>query len=290
MHTRTSAAATGVAVGLRGPHFGEVLATRPAVGWFEVHAENFIDNSAGAQRLESVRRDYGVSLHGVGLSLGSASAPDRDHLLRLKQLIDRIQPMFVSEHLSWSTWGGHYLNDLLPRPYTAEALAIVCRNVELTQLALTRPILMENASAYLRFRHSTIAEADFLNEVAHRTGCGLLCDINNLYVNSRNVGLNAVAFIETINASAVGEIHLAGHCRIEQHGQELLIDDHGSPVAQPVWELYARALSRFGNLPTVIEWDRQLPTLAVLLREAQRAATIATTASLMREKHRACVA
>ena len=266
---------TGVGVGLRGPHIREVLATRPAISWFEVHAENFFDNAPRTRELEAVRRDYPISLHGVGLSLGSAAGLCPDHLRRLTLLLGRIDPCLISEHLSWSTWGNTYLNDLLPLAYTEEALAIVCRNVDIAQTAFARPILMENPSAYLRFRHSTMTEVDFLNEVARRTGCGLLCDINNVYVNSRNFGLDAGEYIRTICASAVSEIHLAGHCRTERDGKELLIDDHGGPVAQPVWDLYAEARSRFGNVPALIEWDRQLPPLAILTQEARRAESIA---------------
>ena len=275
MQKRGAAAPTGVGVGLRAPHVQEVLASHPAIGWFEVHAENYFDNAPGTRLLESVRRDYPVSVHGVGLSLGSANRKDPDHLLRLTLLVERLDPCLISEHLSWSSWHGCYLNDLLPLPYTEESLAVVCRNVDMVQAQLRRRILLENPSAYLRFRHSVIAEADFLNEVVRRTGCGLLCDLNNLYVNSCNIGLDPFQYLERICAQAVAEIHLAGHRLAAPDAGALLIDDHGGPVAQPVWDLYAHALARLGGAATLIEWDHQLPTLTILAQEAERAAAIA---------------
>jgi uncharacterized protein len=278
MQSRSGAGVlTRVGVGLRAPHVREVLATRPATGWFEVHAENYFDSAPSMRELELIRCEYDISLHGVGLSLGSAAVPDRNHLRRLNLLIERLNPCLISEHLAWSAWEGDFFNDLLPLPYTDESLADVCRNVDLTQTQLRQRILLENPSAYLRFLHSTIPEADFLNEIAHRTGCGLLCDINNLYVNSRNIGIDAHEYLERINAPAVSEIHLAGHCSGTPDDQALLIDNHGGPVAQPVWDLYAYAVSRFGTVPTLIEWDHQLPTLTTLLGEADYAAAVAAS-------------
>ena len=258
-------------IGLRVPHVGELLATRPAIAWLEVHPENYMGGGAALASLESVRREYPVSLHGVGLSLGTAGEIDQRHVARLKGLIDRIEPCLVSEHLSWSTTNGAYLNHLLPLPYTEESLSVVAGHVHEVQDALGRRILVENPSSYLRFRHSTIQEPEFLAELARRTGCGLLCDVNNIYVTAWNLGLDAVAYLDTLPADAVGEIHLAGHAENDTDGRPILIDDHGSPVAAPVWKLYERALERFGPVPTLIEWDTDIPELAVLLAEARRA-------------------
>jgi len=221
--------------------------------------------------LEAVRRDYPVSLHGVGLSLGTAGPLDRRHLERLRQLADRIEPCLVSEHLSWSTVGGAYLNHLLPLPYTAETLGVVAEHVEEVQEALGRRVLIENPSSYLRFRHSSIGEPQFLAELARRTGCGLVCDVNNIYVSAWNVGLDAEAYLDALPAGAVGEIHLAGHAVNDADGRTILIDDHGSRVTSPVWALYRKALERFGAVPTLIEWDADIPELEVLLGEARTA-------------------
>ena len=260
--------ATRVGLGLRAPHVAEVIATRPAVGWWEVHAENYLGGGPAVRQLEAVRRDYSVAVHGVGLSLGSAEGLDERHLARLRALVARVEPALVSEHLSWSIAAGAYLNHLLPLPYTEESLALICRHVERTQAALGRRILVENPSSYLRFRHSPIPEPDFLAELARRTGCGLLCDVNNVYVSTWNFGLDAVAYLDAIPPAAVGEIHLAGHARNDADGRTVLIDDHGSRVAPAVWALYERALARFGPAPTLIEWDTDIPALGVLLDEA----------------------
>ena len=256
-------------IGLRDQHVGEILATRPAVPWLEVHPENYMIGGAALLSLEAVRHEYPVSLHGVGLSLGTAGEIDRRHLTRLKGLVDRIEPCRVSEHLSWSTTGGAYLNHLLPLPYTEETLAVVAGHIHEVQDALGRPILIENPSSYLHFRHSSIEEPLFLAELARRTGCGILCDVNNLYVSAWNLGLDAGSYLDALPAEAVGEIHLAGHAENAADGRAILIDDHGSPVAAPVWKLFETALQRFGPVPTLIEWDTDLPELAVLLAEAQ---------------------
>ena len=257
-----------VGLGLRAPHVAEVIATRPAVAWWEVHAENYLGGGPALRQLEAVRRDYSVAVHGVGLSLGSAEGLDERHLARLHTLVARVEPALVSEHLSWSIAGGAYLNHLLPLPYTEESLALICRHVERAQAALGRRILVENPSSYLRFRHSPISEPDFLAELARRTGCGLLCDVNNVYVSTENFGLDAVAYLDAIPPAAVDEIHLAGHARNEAEGRTILIDDHGSRVAPAVWTLYERALARFGPVPTLIEWDTDIPALGVLRDEA----------------------
>lgn len=262
---------TAIGIGLRAPHLAEIVATRPALGWLEVHAENYMGGGPALAQLERLRRDYRLSLHGVGLSLGSAEGIDTTHLAQLKLLVDRLAPFLVSEHLSWSVSGGTYLNDLLPLPYTEEALDIVAANLAQAQDALGRPLLLENPSGYLRFRHSTIAEPDFLAELVRRSGCRLLCDVNNIVVSASNLGFDAKAYLDALPAAAVAEIHLAGHAATERGGRTLLIDDHGSRVAAPVWALYRRALARFGLVPSLVEWDRNLPALPVLIEEARRA-------------------
>jgi uncharacterized protein len=265
-------------VGLRSRHIAEVIDACPPAAWFEVHAENYMGGGAAVRALEQIRRDYPISVHGVGLSLGSAGGLDRRHLERQKALIERIQPALVSEHLAWCVSGGTYLNDLLPLPYTEETLAVVCAHVEQTQDTLGRRILIENPSTYLRFRHSTIPEAEFIAAIARRTGCGLLCDVNNIFVSAHNTGLDAEAYVDTLPAAAIGEIHLAGHARNDADGEIVLIDDHGSKVDPKVWALDARACARFGDVPALIEWDTAVPKLSVLLAEARIANRIATAA------------
>jgi uncharacterized protein (UPF0276 family) len=273
-----------IGIGLRTAHIAEVGATRPPVAWFEVHSENYLGGGPAVRALETVRRDYPISLHGVGLSLGSAEGPAAGHLQRLRVLVDHLAPRLVSEHLSWSMAGGVYLNHLLPIPYTAESLALMVRHVDQTQTALGRSILIENPASYLRFRHSTIPEAEFLAELAGRTGCRLLCDVNNVYVTSRNFDLDAEQYLAALPATAVGEIHLAGHSANDADGRPLLIDDHGGRVADEVWALYAQALERFGPVPTLIEWDTNLPPLAVLLEEAAAADRIAADVACRRDR------
>jgi uncharacterized protein (UPF0276 family) len=262
-----------VGIGLRSPHVSEIAATRPELGFLEVHAENYMVETPALERLLALRRDYPVSLHGVALSLGSAEELDRSHLSRFKALIELTEPMLVSEHLAWSAIGGAYLNDLLPLPYTEASLDLFCRHVEEAQEALGRRLLIENPSSYLRYRHSTIPEAEFIAEVARRTGCGILCDVNNIHVSAWNFGFDPIAYLEALPIGAIGEIHLAGHQAAED--VNILIDDHGSRVAKPVWELYAVALRRFGPVPALIEWDTNLPALEVLLDEAHHAGELA---------------
>jgi uncharacterized protein (UPF0276 family) len=254
-------------IGLRAPHVAAIAARRPPIGWIEVHAENYMGGPA-LRDLERIRQDYPMSLHGVGLSLGTAGPLDARHLERLARLVDRVEPDAVSEHLSWSVAGGAYLNHLLPLPLTEEALAVVVQHVDEVQARLRRRILVENPSSYLRFTDSTMCEAAFLAEVVRRTGCGVLCDVNNLYVSSRNLGFDPIGYLDTLPAAATGEIHLAGHAVNDADGRPILIDDHGGPVANAVWRLYALALERFGAAPTLIEWDTNLPALDRLLAEA----------------------
>src|SRR3989475_7370233 len=252
-------------VGLRFRHDQVVLEARPAAAWFEVHTENYVGGGSAPAVLDAIRRDYPLSLHGTGLSLGSAEGLDPAHLARVQKLVERIEPGLVSEHLSFSVAAGNYLADLLPLPMTEEALAIVCRNVAQVQDHLKRRMLVENPSTYLQFRHSTIPEWEFLAEVARRTGCGILCDVNNIYVSACNHGWRASAYLAPLPPEAGGETHLAGHSlRRLDDARTLLIDDHGSPVAPEVWALYAEALALFGRVPTLIEWDTDVPPMAGL--------------------------
>jgi len=260
-------------IGLRFRHHREVLDSRPAVAWFEVHTENYMGGGAPLGCLDAVRGDYPVSLHGTGLSLGSAQGLDDAHLERVARVVERVQPGLVSEHLSWSTVDGHYLADLLPLPMTEEALEVVCANVARVQDRLKRAILVENPSSCLRYRHSTLPEWTFLAETARRTGCGVLCDVNNIYVSACNHDWDASGYLAGLAPQSVGEIHLAGHSvRTLEGGRELRIDDHGSRVAPAVWALYAEALALFGPVPTLIEWDTDVPALVVLMEQAGHAA------------------
>lgn len=271
--TKPMTASCSPGIGLRLPHMAEIAASRPKVGFLEVHTENYMAGTAALDRLVELRRDYPVSLHGVALSLGSAEPLDSLHLSRFKALIERLEPMLISEHLAWSALDGAYLNDLLPLPYTEETLDVFCRHVEETQEAFGRRVLIENPSSYLRFCHSAIPEPEFLAAVTRRTGCGILCDVNNIYVTARNFGLDPIAYLDALPAQSIEEIHLAGHHVAAD--VDILIDDHGSRVAPPVWDLYAQALQRFGPVPTLIEWDTNLPALHVLLDEARHARELA---------------
>ena len=272
-------------VGLRFAHHRAVLDERPAAAWFEVHAENYLGGGKPLAYLEAIRRDYPVALHGVALSLGSAEGLDARHLRRLAELAGRIDPALVSEHLAWTASGGTHFPDLLPLPLTEESLGVVCRNVERAQQVLGR-LLLENPSSYLRYRHSTIPEAEFVAAIAARTGCGILCDVNNIYVSACNHGFDALAYLRALPAQAVAEFHLAGHrLRKLEDGRSIRIDDHGSRVAPEVWALYAEAVTLLGPRPTLIEWDTDVPPLAVLLEEAAHAERILKT-----ERADACAA
>ena len=265
----TAISSTGI--GLRGPHLAAIVAAPPAVGFLEVHPENYMGGGPALGALERLRRERPISLHGVGLSLGGTDGIDQGHLERLAALVERLEPALVSEHLSWSIVEGVYLNDLLPLPYTEEALDLLAAHIDQVQTRLCRQILVENPSSYLSYQHSTIEEPAFLAALAARTGCGLLCDINNIHVSGHNLGFDSEVYLAALPAEAIGEFHLAGHSINDIDGQEILIDDHGSTVAEPVWILYRAALRRFGPRPTLIEWDSRLPALPVLLGEAAKA-------------------
>jgi uncharacterized protein len=259
-------------IGLRFQHHRTVLEAQPALAWVEVHTENYLGGGPSARTLDAVRERYPLSLHGVGLSLGSVDGLDGRHLARVREAVHRFEPGLVSEHLSWSMVQGTYLPDLLPLPMTEEALHVVCRNVEEVQSALGRAILLENPSSYVQFMHSTIPEWEFLGEVAARTGCGILCDVNNVFVSASNHGWDAYGYLGHLRANAIGEVHLAGHSvRQLENGRTLRVDDHGSHVCAEVWELYAFALDLFGPRPTLIEWDCGVPPLDVLAGEARKA-------------------
>ena len=259
-------------VGLRFRHHQAVLDEHPQVAWFEIHPENYFGGGVPLRHLEAIRRDYSLSFHAVGLSLGSADGIDARHLDRLRELVARFQPELVSEHLSWSVVDGCYLADLLPLPLTEEALSVVCRNIDTVQTVLGCRILVENPSSYLCYRHSTIPEWAFLAAVASRTGCGVLCDVNNLYVSACNHGWSPSMYLAGLDPASIGEIHLAGHSvRSLGGGFTLRIDDHGSRVCAEVWSLYAEALAVFGPVPTLIEWDTDVPPLDTLLDEAAQA-------------------
>jgi uncharacterized protein (UPF0276 family) len=263
-------------VGLKPEHFLEILASAPDLGFFEVHAENYmVDGGPFHHYLGLIRERYPLSIHGVGLSIGGESALDEQHLDRLVRLLDRYQPESFSEHLAWASHGGTFLNDLLPVPYNAETLARVCAHVDQVQDRLKRRMLLENPATYVEFAASTMPETEFIAEIVKRTGCGLLLDVNNVYVACVNHHRDPRAYIEALPLHAVGQIHLAGFAQdVDDAGAPLLIDSHGSPVAQAVWDLYAFALELLGSIPTLIERDNDIPTFPVLLAEAHQAEAI----------------
>ncbi|MEH2483877.1 uncharacterized protein (UPF0276 family) [Nitrobacteraceae bacterium AZCC 2146] len=264
-------------IGLRFQHHQTVLDTRPDVAWMEVHTENYMGGGTPLRYLDAIRRDTPISLHGVGLSLGSAEGIDPLHLERIRKVAERIEPGLMSEHIAWNLVGGTYLADLLPLPMTEEALDVVCRHVDQTQAYLKRRILVENPSTYVAFGNSIIPEWEFMVAVAQRTGCGILCDVNNICVSAHNHGWDASAYIAALPADMVGEIHLAGYSsRTFPDGSTLRIDDHGSRVSEDVWSLYQKAIALFGPVPTLIEWDNEVPPLEVLLQEANHAAQLIT--------------
>ena len=274
-------------IGLRAEHFEDVLEQKPDVGWFEAHSENYFGlgrsvlNKGGGSKpfeyLERVRKSYPISLHGVGLSIGSTDPLNQQHLNNLKHLIDRIEPGLVSEHLSWGSVNDEYFNDLLPMPYTEESLDHMVQRIDEVQEFLGRQILIENVSSYLEYKASTIPEWEFVTELSQRAGCAILLDVNNIYVNAMNHGFIPEHFIQSIPVNGVKEIHLAGHTVKEIDGGVIRLDTHDHLVCDEVWDLYRLAVNRFGNVPALIEWDKNLPKLDVLVGEAKRADQIRET-------------
>lgn len=266
-------------VGLKAQHYEDILGQRPDIGWFEVHAENYMGAGGPPHHyLEAIRRDYPISLHGVGLSIGADRPLDEAHLQRLKVLNDRYAPGLVSEHLAWSSHGGVFFNDLLPVPYTGEAVARVSEHIDRLQSVLGRRILLENPSTYVAFEASEMSELDFLQAVSLRSGCHLLLDVNNVVVSATNQNFGAKDYIDAFPMEAVREIHLAGHaCDRDDAGNPLLIDAHDRAVDSAVWSLYARAIARAGMTPTLIEWDNAIPTWRTLFAEARTAERIMAT-------------
>jgi uncharacterized protein (UPF0276 family) len=272
-------ACTGV--GFKPAHFRDILAAPQPVGFFEVHAENYMGAGGPPHaQLGALRERYALSVHGVGLSIGSMRALNRDHLVRLKTLCDRYAPESFSEHLAWSSHDDVYLNDLLPLPYTQHTLARVAEHIDEVQTALGRQMLLENPSTYICFSESTIPEVDFLTEISKRTGCGLLLDINNVFVSAKNHGTQPLSYLDSFPLDRVKEIHLGGHDEAtDDAGAPLLIDTHGSPISQAVWTLYAHVITRIGAIPTLIEWDNDVPDWPTLLAEAIAAQDILSDAS-----------
>jgi hypothetical protein len=265
-------------------HLGAICAGSPRQGFFEVHAENYMGAGGPPHRaLERIRRDYPISLHGVCMSIGGTQPLDRIHLGRFRALVDRYEPALVSEHLAWSTHETTFFNDLLPLPYTQATVARVCEHIDEVQEAIRRPILLENPSTYLAFASSTMSETDFVRTIARRTGCGLLLDVNNVFVSATNHGYAALDYLSDFPLAQVGEIHLAGHAeQSDDEGDLLLIDSHDGPVAEAVWKLYEIVISRCGPVPTLIEWDSKIPDWPVLQREAIAAKAILDGFAAMR--------
>ncbi|MEM7192805.1 MAG: DUF692 domain-containing protein [Pseudomonadota bacterium] len=260
-------------VGLKPEHYRDILDGAPDIGWFEVHAENYMgDGGPPHAYLTAIRERYPISLHGVGLSIGGAGPLDKDHLVRLRTLADRYQPALFSEHLAWSSHDDTYLNDLLPLPYTVETLDRVCDHIDEVQEAMGRRMLLENPSTYVVYAETTMSEVAFLGEIVRRTGCGLLLDVNNVFVQAANHGFEPSDYLDAFPAEHVGEIHLGGHAEdSDSDGSLLLIDDHGRGISEQVWALYARVIGRIGPMPTLIEWDNDVPSWSQLFAEAKRA-------------------
>lgn len=278
MEHRLNSLPNSIGVGYKPQHFTDILNDPAPVTWLEIHAENYM--GAGGRPLAQLRalsERFAISVHGVGLSIGSEGRLDPDHLARLKHLNDWLAPASFSEHLAWSTHDMGFYNDLLPLPYTDTTLKTVCDHIDEVQEALGRKMLLENPSSYLAFSESTLSEVDFLREITKRTGCGLLLDVNNVFVSATNMQVDPRAYIDVFPMDAVGEIHLGGHDEDEDdHGAPLLIDSHGREVADPVWTLYAYTIAKSGPKPTLIEWDTDVPEWSVLVEEAKRADALLT--------------
>lgn len=281
----------GIGLGLRSEHYSHIAQSSPSVAWFEAISENFMGLSqSGPGRpikvLEGIRKDHKIVLHGVALSIGSSDELDTQYLVQLKTLAHRIEPEWISDHLCWTGVNGENLHDLLPLPFTREAVNHVVSRIEKVQDFLGRRILMENASSYLSFKHSEMTEWEFVREVCERADCGILLDVNNVYVNSINHGFNPLEYLENLPARRIGQVHLAGH---SQEG-DLLIDTHDAPVCAPVWELFRFATQLFGAVSTMVEWDAKIPEYAVLLAEVKKAEAIITESQEVRHDARALFA
>lgn len=266
---------SGAGLGLRLPHLAEVMATRPRVSFFEVHPESFLSNPHATELLVGIAAHYPISIHTVGVSVGSAEGVNRRHLARVKQLVDLIQPVLLSGHVAWSTHAGEYLNDLLPLPYTPESLAILSGHIDQVQQAFGRPYLLENPSSCVGYADSTMTEPEFLSALVERTGCRLLCDVSNVVLSAHNMGFDARAYLDGLPADAIGELHLGGF-EIEDDeatpGSTVIVDTHGTAIDEASWALYEYAVSLFGPVPTLIERDNDIPDLSSLIAEGQRAA------------------
>ena len=274
-----------VGIGLRSPHYQEILDTNPAIGWVEVHPENYFCGGVHRHFLDQIAARYPLSLHAVGLSLGSDQAVNLDHLKQFKALIERYNPFNISDHVAWSASGNAHLNDLLPLPYNSETLLRLNTNIQQTQDYYGRAILVENPSTYIAFKDNEMTEPEFMNALCEQTGCFMLLDINNIYVQSHNHGLDPHEYIDQINPAFVREIHLAGHIEKTIGAHSILIDTHNQTVCAPVWALYEYAVTRIGAVPTLIEWDQDFPPLQTLLDEAQRAREIIQKAAPERMWH-----
>ncbi|MBI4521494.1 MAG: DUF692 domain-containing protein [Gemmatimonadetes bacterium] len=272
----------GAGVGLRLPHLAEVVATRPSIPWFEIHPENVLANPHATELLLELAPHYPLSVHTVGISIGSVGGIDRAHVKRVRALVDAVDPVLVSGHLAWSTHEGAYLNDLLPLPYDEETLQLLTRHLEEVQEGLGRPYLVENPSSYLGFGSSTMTEVQFLGELVRRTGCQLLCDVSNVFLSGHNMGYDPYRYLDGLPAGAIAELHLGGFTPEADEatpGADLLVDTHATVVAEPVWDLYAYAVRRFGPKPTIIEWDNDIPPFATLRGQAARADQVAAGAA-----------
>ncbi|MEX0297591.1 MAG: DUF692 domain-containing protein [Kordiimonas sp.] len=264
-----------IGVGLKSQHFANVLQEKPDLAFFEVHAENFMSEGGAHHRyLEEIAQQYPLSVHGVGMSLGSAAGLDKKHLQHFKDVVDRYKPVLISEHLSWAVEGGYYLNDLLPLPLNQESLDIVADNVKRMQDFVGQQLLVENPSAYMALVDTDIPEPEFLAQLASISGCGLLLDVNNVFVSGSNMGWDAGDYLAQIPADAVGEIHLAGHAVKNIEGTVFRVDDHGSAVSKDVWQYFESLFARIGAKPTLIEWDNDIPEFDVLMAEADKARNI----------------
>ena len=292
IHSSNSWAPIGAGIGLRLPHLAEIVATpslSAAASWLEIHPENFLANPHATELLLQARRDFPVSVHTVGISIGSAGGIDRVHLRRLRALVDCVDPFLVSGHLAWSTYGDEFLNDLLPLPFNEEALRLVAAHIDEVQDAFGRPYLIENPSSYVGFAGSSMTEVEFLCELVARTGCRLLCDVSNIYLSAHNMGYDARQYLDRLPAAAIGEFHLGGFTPEEDEvhpGEIVLVDTHAAAIAQPAWDLYAYAVGRFGRRPTLIEWDNDIPSLATLVSQAERADEIASSILLRQDRLR----